>query len=155
MKNVLNSGKGIIFGIIALMAMSCNMGQSLPVSEDAKSLQAPEDKALVYFVRPSKVGGLIAMGIFVNGKEIGETKGKTFIYGFFDPGQYTFMSKAENKKEMSMALEANQTYYIKQSAKMGFAFARTDIERVPDAEGLKALSKCRVAKLQGEPYFKP
>ncbi len=134
-----------------LMLSNSSWGQS---KGNLKNLTAPNDKALVYILRPSKVGFIMGMKIFVNEKPFGKTKGGKFLYGFFDPGTYVFLSKAENKKEIHLVLEAGKTYYLKQQVKMGIASARTGLERLRDAEGMKALKKCKLSKFQVEPYFK-
>jgi len=83
------------------------------------------------------VGAIIKMDISVNGLAFGKTKGKNFLYGFFEPGTYTFLSKSENKDEIDVKLEASKTYYLKQKVKMGVVKARTELEILSATDGKK------------------
>lgn len=132
---------------IVLIFASCSSTKNLTtVVDPAKSLQAPEGKALIYVVRPSKVGFLINFKFYCDDEFIALTKGKTYIYTYVEPGQHTFMSKAENKEELEMVVEENKTYFLLQIPKMGIMKARNRLQVLSESEGRAALEKCKLPK---------
>ena len=79
-----------------------------------KNMAPPEGKAIVYIIRSKNVGKLVKFHVSANDTPLGYTKGKTFLYTILDPGMYTFVSKAENTKNIDVNVEAGQIYYLLQ-----------------------------------------
>ena len=86
------------------------------------------------------------MGVTANGEYIGATGGGRYIYAILDPGNYTFVSKAENESVLQIAIETDKTYYLEQKIKMGIMMARNELVRLDDAEGHEKLFKCSLSK---------
>jgi Protein of unknown function (DUF2846) len=112
----------------------------------AKTLQPPVGKALVYILRPSSMGMLIRMRVRCDGRNIGSTKAENFLFAVVEPGKHTLQTTSENVETMDITVEAGKIYYVKQQAKMGFAFAETGLKLLDEKEGQKDLGKCRLAK---------
>jgi len=102
-------------------------------------------KTTVYIIRNSSIGSLIKMGVECNDLKIGSTKAKQYVYTVLDPGNYTFVSTAENKASLSLTLEPGKIYYINQQVKMGIIKARTGLELMNEADGIKALNDCKLS----------
>lgn len=103
-------------------------------------------KATVYIIRNSSIGSLIKMSVECNGMKIGSTKAKQYVYTVLDPGDFTFTSKTpENSGTLNITVEPGNTYYIKQQVKMGIVVARTGLELMNDADGIKALNSCNLS----------
>lgn len=109
-------------------------------------MEVPEGKALVYILRPSAMGFAIGMKVTCNNKEIGKTHGKKFIYKALEPGNYMFISHAENKAELPLQLEAGKKYYIEQQVKMGIIMARSKLVKLTETVAIEKLKKCKLAK---------
>lgn len=140
--------KSWVLFLLALFLVGCNPVSKASPDDDryAKELTAPADKALVYVVLPTNlVGYADKMKVRCNGKYLGATGGKRFIYAILDPGSYVFVSEAENKSELAIVLEAGKTYYLEQKVKMGILKARNSLERLSDTEGKEKLSKCSLS----------
>ena len=112
-----------------------------------EKLTPPEGKALVYIVRPSFLGKLIQFKTFCGEELIGYTVGKTYLHTFLDPGTHKIITKAENKRELEITVEAGKTYYIKQKVGFGLIKARVKLMLLNENEGEYALSKSKPAKL--------
>jgi hypothetical protein len=126
--------------------LSCSTAKISTVELDkVKMLQPPSDKALVYFVRPSSIGTAIKFGVSCDGKELGSTKGKRFIYAIVDTGMHTFVCTAENKSELILKTEAGKIYFIEQQVKMGIVAARTKLVRLDEVSGRKKLEVCKLS----------
>lgn len=137
-----------IFGflIIAVTLTSCMVQKAATeVDEKAKSLVPPSEKALVYLFRATSFGGAIKFKVTCDDKFIGSTSGLRYIYTIQEPGKHTFISQAENRDELPIVLEANKTYYIEQTPKMGLIKARVDMSVVNENVGKQKLSKCKLS----------
>ncbi|WP_431265766.1 DUF2846 domain-containing protein [Roseateles chitinivorans] len=120
---------------------------SLPSPEVMKaqteSFQLPKlpdtDKAIVYVVRPSSVGGLIRFNVFVDDQEapseMGYTRGSQYIYFQVKPGDHKVYSKAENWAETQISANAGDVIFIEQEASMGVIMARNSIAKIDALPG--------------------
>ncbi len=102
-------------------------------------VKAQKDKALVYVVRPSNMGGLIKFNVFLDDKErdseMGFNTGNKYIYFFVSPGKHKIFSKAENWADVEIDAKDNEQIFVKQNTSMGFIMARNSLEIVPELEG--------------------
>ena len=140
----------IFVAVILIVAFLLACAGSMPRSSDdldkkAKNIKVPEDKALVYIIRPSWTGFLFEMDIFVDSKLVGKTYGKQYIYLLLNPGKHIVMSKCENEAEQILNLKAGQKYFLHQQFYRGFLKARTGLDFINKAEGNEMLQKCKLA----------
>lgn len=120
---------------------------SLPTPEEMKADTAtyqlpklPEaNKAMVYVVRPSGLGGLIRFNVFVGdqeaGSEMGYTRSKQYIYFHVPPGEHKIFSKAENWAEVTISAQPGEVIYVQQHVAMGIIMARNNLSRLEEYEG--------------------
>lgn len=135
-----------IFSILIYIFLGCSTTKM--ASRDLESLKTqtpPPNKALVYVVRPSSYGYAVSMSVSCNNMDLGSTSGKRFIYAFLDTGLYRFVSKAENKAELFLKVEAGKTYFIEQKIKMGLMLARCNMENLNESVGRKKLAICKLS----------
>ena len=143
MKSYLNMF--IIFFALAIAGCSA-VGQMPPEMDmKAKEMGPLEGKALVYILRPATFGTAIKMEVTCDGINIGSTGGGRYIYSILEPGSHVFISKAENKSELPIILEAGKVYYLEQKVKMWILKARNNLERLDDQEGRDKLLKCKLS----------
>lgn len=134
------------FAILFITLQSCGAAKiSQTELDNIKAMKAPEDKALVYVIRPTSFGAAITMRVTCNEKEIGTTGAKRFLYTTLQPGTHRLVSHSENDDELVLIAEAGKTYYIHQKIKMGLVMARSELEVVSPGEGMKLLKKTKLA----------
>jgi hypothetical protein len=135
---------GLLFA--AILITNCGVQKaSVELDTKAKGLTAPSGKAIVYIVRPSSLGFAVKFTVNCNDKYIGATGGQRFIYTILDPGKYLFTSKAENKAELEVTVEADKIYFIDQIPQMGIMKARNKLELITEAEGREKLKTCKLS----------
>jgi len=105
----------------------------------------PQDKALVYVVRPTMMGNKVQTKFAVDGKWVGVNRGNNYFFVFLDPGPHRFCSQAENSESAPLILETGKVYFFQQHVEMGFLKARTSLERIDEAHGREALKKCHLS----------
>lgn len=137
---------------IAIFLVTCAIAvltgcASLPSPEAMKAETAayqlpklPEqDKAIVYVVRPSSIGGLVRFNVFVDNQEpsseMGYTRSSQYIYFSLPPGEHKIYSKAENWAETLVSAKAGDIIFIEQAPAMGIIMARNSIFKLDDYQG--------------------
>ncbi|MEM6964133.1 MAG: DUF2846 domain-containing protein [Bacteroidota bacterium] len=142
---------GLLVGFMGIL-MSCGTTAKLPGTTTSitgdmalSTLTPPEGKALVYILRPSRIGTAMKFAVELDGNEIGFTYGKKFVYTFAEPGKHIFIGRAENIYELPIQLEANKIYFIEQKPKSGLWTARNKLIRLDDLDGSKKLKKCKLS----------
>lgn len=98
-----------------------------------------KDKAIVYVVRPSPLGGLVRFNVFLNDQEanseMGFTRGTQYIYFNVNPGKHKIYSKAENWAETDIDAKSGDIIFIQQEAAMGIIMARNNIFKIDELQG--------------------
>lgn len=111
-------------------------------NEDKKLGQPSEDRALVYFIRPAKMGAAIKTWAFSDDEFVGVARSSGYFFGHVPPGKRTFWAKAENVSVHDLEVEAGETYYFKLKLLPGIAKARVKLVPLDDAQAAKLLKKC-------------
>jgi hypothetical protein len=96
------------------------------------------DKAIVYVVRPSGLGGIVRFNVFVDDQEpeseMGYTRGSQYIYFNLLPGDHQILSKAENWAEINVTASPGNIIYVQQEPSMGVIMARNTLIKIQDYE---------------------
>lgn len=126
--------------ILFLAGLSCQV-------QAQDFIKAPEDKAVVYFVRTSGVGFAINFKYFDGEQFLGIFSGKGYLVYKCDPGEHILWSVSENTDYVIALLEGGQTYLVEANVQMGGIKAQVELNPVsPNDE--KALKK--IGKLVGK-----
>lgn len=114
MKKLFNFiGLAMIIFISGCAGSSNYMAPATPIS-------GPEqDKAVVYFMRPSGMGFAINFQIWDRDQFIGLSQAKSYFAYQCDPGKHLFIGIAENKRGVLAELEAGKSYYMITQVRMG------------------------------------
>lgn len=104
-----------IFSILLLINSLTGFSQ-----EDSLALApAPEDKAVVYFIRTSGLGFAINFTYFDSATVIGRSNGTNYIRYECKPGYHLFWARSENRDFVEAELEAGKIYCIEAIPQMG------------------------------------
>lgn len=127
----------------ALIAKACdarNVGFDHETDKKQHPTPDPEPgKALVYVLRPTKIGMAIQTKLSVDGVWRGVNKGKNYFFLSLEPGEHYFCSKSENRSTLALTVEPGKVYYIQQKIRAGFLKARNKLEVLDETDGQKAL----------------
>jgi hypothetical protein len=141
-------------GISALgLALACAAGcATVPLASPQEDLRvkaampAP-GTALVYLYRNESFGGAISMGVLMDNGYAGATGPHTYMVWQVAPGQHLLVSKAENDSMLPLVAEPGRKYYVWQEVKMGVLSARSQLQLVPDVQGMSALNECKLIQM--------
>ena len=137
---------GKIFLALAATALFAGCA-TLPSPEQMKAevatfqlpkLPAP-DKAIVYVVRPSSLGGLVRFNVFLDDEqpasEMGFTRGSQYIHFNVTPGKHRLYSKAETAAEIEIDAKAGDIFFIQQEPSIGIIMARNNLMKLEELPG--------------------
>lgn len=80
---------------------------------------APDDKAVIYIVRPSSLGFAVNFTYFDGTKLIGKFNGPRYIRYECDPGYHLFWARSENRDYVEADVDAGRIYFIEAIPHMG------------------------------------
>lgn len=132
--------------MIVFLITSCATTSKISpdMSENAKNLQPPAGRSLVYVYRTSALGFAVGLNVSLNGKLLASFYPKRFYLCTLDPGKYIFTGNGENEDDLILTTEPNKKYYIEAKPRMGFASARIELELHDQIDGNAGVQKCRM-----------
>ena len=106
---------------------------------------APE-KAGIYIYRNESFGSAIKLTVEMDGRVIGETAAKTYLYKEVTPGKHTLVSHAENTDTLEVDVKPGTLAYVWQEIKLGLLSARSKLHLMSEEEGKKGVLETNLAQ---------
>ncbi|WP_264302499.1 MULTISPECIES: DUF2846 domain-containing protein [unclassified Shewanella] len=106
-----------------------------------------DNKTGIYIYRNSFVGQALKKNIYINGEMIGESANKVFFYKEVEPGEQTLSTESEfSENDLKVSTEGGKNDFFEQYIKMGVFVGGAGLKAVSDAEGMKNIQECKLAK---------
>lgn len=124
--------------VVALVALAgC---ASVPMGDETrdaelKKFAARPGVASIYVYRSEPLGVTHLLEVELDGKTLGRTATKTYLYAEVAPGKHTITSKAENTDTIEIDTVAGRLYFVWQEVKLGLLKARTKLHLVDENRG--------------------
>jgi len=129
-----------------VMAGCASVPMSDPQKDAAlKTFSVPTDKAAIYVYRNENFGAAIKMPVTLDGKVLGNTAAKTYLYSEVTPGSHQLVSKAETDSTLTVDVVAGKIYYVWQEVKMGFIKGRSKLQLVDETTGQAGVKESKLA----------
>ena len=133
------------FASLLVMAGCASVPMGDPQRDAAlKTFNPPQDKAAVYVYRNESIGAAVKMDVSLDGKPIGKTGAKTYLYEEVAPGHHQLVSEAENNSTLDFDVVAGKAYYVWQEVKMGVMYARNKLQLVDDQTGQSGVKESKL-----------
>lgn len=99
----------------------------------------PQDKALLYVVRPTHLGMALQSKLAIDQKWVGANRANNYFYVLLNPGPHYFCSEmGTDESLLSLVVDAGKTYYLQQKVSV----ASSDLEVLDEERGKEDLAKC-------------
>ena len=116
---------------------------SMIAPERQPNLSPSVDKATVVIIRDAFMGNAIVFWNYIDGKFIGETKGKTYIVTQVNPGKHYLVVTTENTAVAQIDFKPGRIYYLREGIAMGIWRARTSgFSPMTPQEAKEAMNSC-------------
>jgi len=115
------------------------------------NVEINSDKATVFIVRSSGMGGVINYKYFIDDTYLGKCNYGYYLKLELDPGEYLLWVKAENRSFVKATVEAGKIYYVNAEARMGVVKSAVKLVAINN-ESTKDLIKIKKSFLKSELY---
>ena len=124
-----------------LILISAIVGHLIATAQEIAP--APDDKAVVYFIRASSMGFAIKFTYLDSASVIGRFNGPKYIRYECAPGHHLFWARSENRDFVEAEVEAGKIYFIEAMPQMGALKAGVHLKPVDptDEKTLKRILK--------------
>jgi hypothetical protein len=142
--------KKLLLAALATWTIFLGGCASVPMADPAqdaalKTFTAKPGKSAIYVYRNETFGAAIKMTVLLDGKLMGDTASKTYLYAEVDPGKHQLISKTENDSVLDLDTVAGQVYYVWQEVKMGVFAARSFLQKVEADKGQPGVLESKLA----------
>jgi hypothetical protein len=138
------AGLLVVFAVLVSGCASVPMGDATRDAE-LKTFKPKADKAALYVYRNESMGAAIKMTVVLDGKVLGDTAAKTYLYTDVEPGNHRLVSKTENDSTLDFTAVAGKIYYVWQEVKMGLFAARSSLQLVDEKDGQAGVLESKLA----------
>lgn len=134
--------------VIALALTGCASVPMGDAEQDAalKTFAIAPEKAGIYIYRNESFGSAIKLTVEMDGRVIGETAAKTYLYKEVTPGKHTLVSHAENTNTLEVDVKSGTLAYVWQEIKLGLLSARSKLHLMSEEEGKKGVLETNLAQ---------
>ena len=136
-KHVTGNILRLLTAAAALLAAGCvTIPMADPAADHAaKAFTVAPGKSRIYVYRNENIGGAVTMNVLLDDHNMGQTVAKTYLVADVEPGKHKIVSIAENQDLLELTTLAGRIYYVWQEVKMGFMYARNQLQLVEEAVG--------------------
>jgi len=134
--------KVLILAVCIFLFSGCATTSML--APDRKPDLAPRtDMAKLVIIRDTFLGTAIVFWNYLDGKLIGETKGKTYFVTNVKPGPHYVIVTTENTAVAHLNFESGKIYYLREGVTIGWWRARTSgFSPLNPQEAMEAMNNC-------------
>lgn len=133
----------LILAMLCIILLSGCAATSMVAPDRKPDLTPRTDSATLVIIRDTAFGFAIVFWNYLDGKLIGETKGKTYFVTNVKPGPHYVLVSTENTAVAYIDFQAGKSYYLREGVIMGWWRARTSgFSPLNQQEAIGAMNNC-------------
>jgi hypothetical protein len=133
----------LILAMMCIVLLSGCAATSMIAPDRKPDLTPRRDSATLVIIRDTAFGFAIVFWNYLDGKLIGETKGKTYFVTNVNPGPHYVVVTTENTAAAYINFQAGKSYYLREGVVMGLWRARTNgFSPLNQQEAMEAMNNC-------------
>jgi hypothetical protein len=141
-KSIMGKCMFLVLLAMPVFLMACAAGTVHMIDQDMKpKIAVKPDKAVLVIVRTTSFGWAMVIDTYIDGKMIGQTRGKSYFIADVTPGKHYVMAKAENIAAARINFQDGSIYFLDQGIYMGVWKARTGFSIMTAEEALKQINE--------------
>jgi hypothetical protein len=103
----------------ALLLVSACTAMVMVQQSAVPEVKPDAGKVTLVLFRCKSMGGMVTVTNYVDGKFLGQTKGKSYYVATVEPGAHHLVAIGDSKNVCKVTLEAGKVYYVRQDTPMG------------------------------------
>ena len=136
--------------LFLFLAAGCATPSRLSVAESdsaaPKSLVVDAHEAAIYIIRSERVGGAIPLEVLINGKRLGATVARSYLYAVVPPGTYTVESRGDIRSTLEVEAKPGTITYVSQVVDLQYLTSpRTRLRVVHQSQGREWVMELKAA----------
>ena len=133
----------ILIGALCIFLLSGCAATSMVAPDRKPDLTSRPDTSRLVIIRDTSFGFAIVFWNYLDGKLIGETKGKTYFVTNVKPGPHYVVVATENTAVAHLDFQPGKIYYLREGVLLGMWRARTSgFSPVNQQEAMEAMKNC-------------
>lgn len=141
----------------ALMMVGMGMGlagcaapASVPAERaDLKAFSVGPEEAGIYIIRNERVGGAIPLEVLIDGKSLGATVARSYLYAVVSPGLHVIESRGDIRHTLEVQAQPGTITYLRQVVELAYLTSpRTRLRPVTEAQGREWVTELKAAPLR-------
>lgn len=111
-----------------------------------KIFHVPAEEAGIYIIRSERVGGAIPLEVLIDGKSIGATVARSYLYAVVAPGRHLVESRGDIRHTLEVELQAGKITYLSQVVELAYLTSpRSRLRPVTEAQGRAWVTELKAA----------
>ena len=136
--------------LFSVLAAGCAVPGSGEVATSDRAATEPRavaaDEAVIYIIRSERVGGAIPLEVLINGKHLGATVARSYLYAVVPPGIHMVESRGDIRSTLEVEAKPGTITYVSQVVEMQYLTSpRTRLRVVHAAQGREWVTSLKVA----------
>ena len=151
----INIARAFAIAVVVMLVAGCVNPlprANLALDAQAKTFSPSPDRANVYVFRNEHLGALIRMSVTVDERQVGLTRGMTYLFLQLKPGQHAVYSQEDVTNLISLKVEAGKNYFVWQEVTNTFGsfVYHSKLHIVDEKTGRAGVNECElVVSAQG------
>lgn len=104
------------------------------------------DEAVIYIIRSERVGGAIPLEVLIDGKHLGATVARSYLYAVVPPGIHLVESRGDIRSTLEVEAKPGTITYLSQVVELEYLTSpRTRLRVVHEAQGREWVTQLKAA----------
>ena len=106
-------------------------------------------EAGVYIIRSERVGGAIPLDVLIDGKHLGATVARSYLYAVVTPGRHSVESRGDIRHVLDVEMKPGTITYLSQVVELTYLSSpRTRLRAVHEAQGREWVMELKAAPVR-------
>ena len=117
-----------------------------PESAAPKRFHVEAHEAAIYVIRSERVGGAIPLQVLIDGKHLGATVARSYLYAVVSPGIHTVESWGDIRSTLEVNAKPGTVTYLSQVVELTYLSSpRTRLRPVTESQGREWVMELKAA----------
>ena len=135
-----------VAALVSMLLVGCAVPTSESVSIPDRAVPVAADEAAIYIIRSERVGGAIPLEVLIDGKLLGATVARSYLYAVLTPGIHMLESRGDIRSTLEVELKPGTITYVSQVVELQYLTSpRTRLRIANSSQGREWVKELKAA----------